>query len=332
MHIPDGLLSAPVSVTCAALSALAIGTAAARARSCLGTRAVAMVGVTGAFVFATQMVNFPIVSGTSAHLIGGVLAAVLLGPSTAIVVMTAVLILQCLAFGDGGLLSLGANTLNMAVVHPIVGYSAYCAVVGETTAHGLSRPRRRIAGAAFGAWVATVAGAAVCAGEIALSRIGSPAVVLGAMVGVHAVVGLGEAVVTALVLSAVLRVRPELVGSLANAPRGHGTAIALGLATSLALALFVSPFACAWPDSLERVASRVGLDPSRARVVFVAPMNRYEVNAIRSHVWSTSLAALAGIFLVFGLCCVLGWWLAPRPRTSAHRAMATAPRILSSST
>jgi cobalt/nickel transport system permease protein len=325
MHIPDGLLSAPVSVACATLSALAIGTAAARSRARLGSRAVAMLGVTGAFVFAAQMLNFPVVGGTSAHLIGGALAAVLLGPSAAVVVMTAVLVLQCLAFGDGGLLSLGANALNMAVVHPLVGYAAYRVIVRVSARE--PRPGWQIAGAAFGAWVATIAGAAVCAGEIVLSRIGAPAVVLVAMVGVHAAIGVGEAVVTALVLSSVLRVRPELVNSVAHAPVARGTATALGLAASLALALFVSPFACAWPDFLERLASRLGAEPSRAHIVFVAPMDGYAVHGIRGHAWSTSLAALAGTLLVFGLCCGLGWWLSPRPRAASDRAIVTAPRL-----
>jgi cobalt/nickel transport system permease protein len=329
MHIPDGLLSAPVSMACATLSALAIGTAAARARARLGSRGVAMLGVTGAFIFAAQMLNFPVVGGTSAHLIGGVLAAVLLGPSTAVVVMTAVLVLQCLAFGDGGLLSLGANALNMAVVHPLVGYAAYRTIAGVPRCGQPLQPARQIAGAAFGAWVATIAGAAVCAGEIVLSRIGAPAVVLAAMVGVHAAVGVGEAVVTALVLATVLRVRPELANAVARAPaaRRTVTAISLGLAASLALALFVSPFVCAWPDGLERLASRLGLDPSREHILFVAPMDGYAVHGIRVHVLSTSLAAAAGTLLVFGLCCALGWWLAPRRCSPADRAIATASRI-----
>jgi cobalt/nickel transport system permease protein len=327
MHIPDGLLSMPVALACAGLSALAVGTAAARSRARLGSRTVAMLGVTGAFIFAAQMLNFPVVGGTSAHLIGGVLAAVLLGPSTAVVVMTAVLVLQCLAFGDGGLLALGANALNMAVVHPLVGYAAYRAVV--STRGQPSRPSRQIAGAAFGAWVATLAGASVCAGELVLSRIGTPAVVLVAMVGTHAAIGAGEAVVTALVLSTVLRVRPELVSSVANGPgaRATATTLALGLAVSVALALFVSPFACPWPDSLQRLASALGLDPSHARVLFDAPMDGYAVRGIQARGWSTALAALAGTLLMFGLCCTLGWWLAPRPRGSAARRIAAEPRL-----
>jgi cobalt/nickel transport system permease protein len=325
MHIPDGVLSMPVSLACAGLSAMAVGAAAARSRARLGSRAVAMLGVTGAFLFAAQMLNFPVVGGTSAHFIGGVLAAVLLGPSTAVVVMTAVLTLQCLAFGDGGLLALGANSLNMAVVHPLVGYAAYRAVAGVST----KGPRFRIAGAAFGAWIATIAGAAVCAGELVLSRVAAPAVVLVAMVGTHAAIGAAEAVVTALVLATVLRTRPELAVSATSASgvRDAATSVVLGLAVSSALAVFVTPFACPWPDSLQRLASGLGIDPSRARVAFIAPMDGYAVHGIRAHGWSTALAALAGTLLIFGLCSALGWWLAPRSRTDQGRAPVAEPRL-----
>ena len=111
----------------------------------MGSRAVAMMGVTAAFVFAAQMINFPIVGGTSGHFVGGVLAAVLLGPSAAVIVMAAVLAMQCLLFGDGGLLALGANVLNMAVIHPIVGFALYRALAGCAGGDGGLRAARRVA-------------------------------------------------------------------------------------------------------------------------------------------------------------------------------------------
>ncbi len=276
MHIPDGFLSVPVSLACAILAAPAVSAAAARARTRMGPSAVAMVGVTAAFVFAAQMLNFPVAGGTSGHLIGGVLAAVLLGPSAAVVIMTAVLATQCLVFGDGGLLALGANVLNMAILHPLVGFAVYRVVAGHARPVG-ERHARRIAAAAFASWVATIASAATCAGELVLSRVGAPSVVLPAMVGVHAVIGLGEALITAIVLSLVMRMRPELVDRAAPVTSASrpGTLVVLGLAASLALGLFVSPFACPWPDGLERVVERLGIEPSRAILSAPAPLRGY---------------------------------------------------------
>jgi cobalt/nickel transport system permease protein len=336
MHIPDGFLSAPVSLACAALAAAGVGAAATRARAdqaSSGPRGVALIGVTAAFVFAAQLVNFPVAGGTSGHLVGGVLAAVLLGPSAAVVVMTAVLALQCLVFGDGGLLALGANVVNMGLVHPVVGFAVYRLVAGRADSCG--QEARRIAGAAFASWVATVAAAATCAGELALSRVGASAVVLPAMVGVHALIGLGEATITALVLATVLRLRPELLErARRGGVRAHAGSIALlGLSAASAIALFVSPFACRWPDGLERIVGRLGVEPSRALVSAPAPLRDYTVPRLGGPTLTTlatSAAALVGTLLVFGLCVAIGLWLAPRPARAAPRparadAVATRP-------
>ncbi len=317
MHIPDGILSPPVALACAALAAPAVMAAAARSRHRSGARAVALVGVTAAFVFAAQMINFPVAGGTSGHLVGGVLAALLVGPSAAVVVMAAVLVLQCFVFGDGGLLSLGANILNMGVVHPLVGFAVYRALVGLAGASSTSLSAggvRRIAAVAFASWVATVAAAATCAGELALSHVVAAPVVLPAIVGVHAVIGLGEGLITALVFVAVVRVRPDLLRPAAPSAVRAGTTslVVLGLAASLALALFVSPFACSWPDGLERVAARVGIVPSSARVSLAAPLFGYSLPGVARSPWTTALAATAGTLLVFVFCLALGFWLAPR--------------------
>ncbi len=314
MHIPDGFLSAPVAVASAAVSVTAVSAAAQRAHALLGTRAVARMGVTAAFVFAAQMVNFPVAGGTSGHLVGGVLAAVLLGPSAAVVVMTAVLAMQCLVFGDGGLLALGANVLNMAVIHPIVGFAVYRVVVGFATRERPAGDARRVAAVAFAAWVATVVAAANCAGELALSGVAAPGVVLLAMVGVHLAIGLGEALITALVIASLLRLDPSLLER-SPAARRHPSSIAvLGLATSLGLALFLSPFASPWPDGLERVVARLGIEPAHVRVSLPAPFRDYAVPGLRGSFWAPSFAAAAGALLVFGLCCGIAFWLVPRPR------------------
>jgi len=309
MHIPDGLLSVPVLLGGAALSAVAVGTACARERQRLSAQGASTLGVTAAFIFAAQMLNFPVAGGTSGHLVGGVLAAVLVGPYAAVVVMTAVLVLQCLVFGDGGLLALGANVLNMAVVHPLVGFAFYRAVAGRGGPSGV----RGIAGVAFGSWVATVVAAAACAGELTLSGIAAPSVVLPAMVGVHAAIGLGEALIAALVVATVVRLRPELLRR--ARPRVGSSVLSgalLGLTASFALALFVSPFACTWPDGLERVVERFGIDPSRARLPLPAPLRGYVMPGLGASWLGTSVAALAGTAIVFVACLGIGRILTPK--------------------
>ncbi len=319
MHIPDGLLSAPVSFACAGLSVAAVGAACHRVRGGLGSRAAATTGVMAAFVFAAQMLNFPVPGGTSGHLVGGVLAAVLVGPSAAVVVMTAVLVLQCLVFGDGGLLALGANVLNMGVLHPLVGFVLYRAVAGDSGPRGA----RGIAAVAFGSWAATVVAAAACAGELALSGVTQPAIVLPAMAGVHAVIGFGEAVIAALVVAALMRLRPEILGAPASraVPAGSSSTtqfVLLGMPVSLALALFVSPFACTWPDGLERVVERLGIEPSRAKIPLAAPLQGYGFPGLGGSLVGTSIAAVAGTTLVFVVCLAIGYALAPgRARSAA---------------
>jgi cobalt/nickel transport system permease protein len=315
MHVPDGFLSPPVAIACATLAVAGVGAAASRSRALLGSRSVPRMGVTAAFIFSAQMINFPVAGGTSGHLVGGALAAVLLGPSAAVVAMTAVLVMQCLVFGDGGLLALGANVLNMAVVHPVVGFAVYRLLVGRDGAQRSPSGARRIASLAFASWVATVVAAATCAGELALSRVASPSVVFPAMVAIHLAIGLGEALIAALVLAAILRLRPELLErSRLAPPASPGSIVVLGLAAALGLALFVSPFACRWPDGLERVAERVGLEPSQVQLT-AAPMRDYVIPGIKSASLATSLAAAAGTLLVFGISCALGSWLAAPSRS-----------------
>lgn len=307
MHVPDGLLSAPVALASAALSTLALGAAVARSRTGASPRATALRGVTAAFVFAAQMLNFPVAGGTSGHLVGGALAAILVGPAAAVVVMTAVLVLQCLVFADGGLLALGANVLDMAVIHPLVGYGLYRLVASD-------RPTasRRVAAVAFASWCATLATAATCAGQLALSRVAPATVLLPAMLGSHVAVGAGEAVISALVISALLRARPEIVESHRDATgRAPAATVVLGLSVALALALFVSPFACPWPDGLEHVVGRVGVVPSEARITLPAPLREYTMPGLSGGL-STSAAALAGTLLVFAVCLAIGRSLAPR--------------------
>ncbi len=207
MHVPDGFLSPGVAAALfvLAIAAVAYGLRDADAR--LDESRVPMLGVLAAFIFAVQMLNFPVAGGTSGHVLGAALAAVLLGPWTACVVMAVVLTVQALAFADGGITALGANIVNMGVLGALAAGLLLAAAVrlldpGRTLYLGL---------VAVVAWGAVVLGAAAASAELALSGTVPLGTVLPAMLGVHALIGVGEAVVTVAAVSAVLAARPDLV-------------------------------------------------------------------------------------------------------------------------
>lgn len=313
MHIPDGFLDGKTMATGAVLSGCALGLSVRQLRRRLPRRRVPLMGLAAAFVFAAQMLNFPIAGGTSGHLLGSVLIAVLLGPGAAVLVLTAVLIVQCLVFADGGLLSLGANIFNMGVVGGVGGYAIYRVV--QRLAGGL---RGVVMGAAFAAWCSAVLAAVLAAGELALSGTAPWAIVFPAMVNVHLLIGLGEAAITVLVVVAIQRTRPDLVdpSAPASGTLSYRQVVAYGLLISLGLALFVSPFACAWPDGLERVAEALGFaHRAAAAPIATAPLADYRISWIRSAPLATSLAGAIGTVLVFLLAFVTARVLIPRTQT-----------------
>ena len=207
LHIPDGFASAPVAAAGWALAAVAVAFAARRAERGLDERAAPLMGVMAAFVFAAQMVNFPVAGGTSGHLVGAALTAILLGPWAAIVVMTAVVALQALLFQDGGLAAFGLNALNLAVIAVLVGWGA----------HRLLAPLRRLhpalaAASVFAAaWLAVEAAAAATALQLAASGTSPLSVALPALAGVHALIGAGEGLITLGALGLVRAARPDLL-------------------------------------------------------------------------------------------------------------------------
>jgi cobalt/nickel transport system permease protein len=213
MHIPDGFLSNEVAIACALPAIGAVGYGLRRAEVDLDDRRVPLLGVTAAFVFAAQMLNFPVAGGTSGHFLGAALAAVLLGPWLACLVLSVVLVVQSFVFADGGVTALGANVLNMGVIGALV-------VGGLMLAAQRVLPSNR---AAFlgvvgvGAWLAVVTGSTACALELAVSGTVPLGTVLPAMLGVHLLIGIGEAVITVAAVSAVLSTRPDVVRAL---PRG----------------------------------------------------------------------------------------------------------------
>ncbi|MCG3178900.1 MAG: Cobalt transport protein CbiM [Phycisphaerae bacterium] len=216
MHIPDAYVSGQVNAATAVVSAVAVGLAAWRARRTLGERQAPLLGMTAAFVFAAQMLNFPIAGGTSGHFLGALLAAVLMGPLNALLVMTVVLVIQCLVFADGGLTALGSNIFNMGIIGGLAGYAIFSAV-----RRFLAQTRRGfMAATAVAAWASVVLASAACAVELAISGVVPLRGVLGAMVGVHALIGAGEAIITTAALSVVMAGRPDLVGAWQPAPVG----------------------------------------------------------------------------------------------------------------
>ncbi len=217
MHVPDGFLDAPTSVATGLVAAGTVAVALRGARRELDERTAPLAGLTAAFVFAVQMMNFPVGAGTSGHLIGGALTAVLVGPWTAVLCMTVVLVVQAVLFADGGLTALGTNITLMGLVAVALAYGAFRLLVRL-----LPRTRTAVlAGAGVGAFVSVPAAALVFVGLFAVGGVAdvSLGAVAATMGGIHLLIGLGEAAITVAVLSAVLAVRPDLVHGAAHLRR-----------------------------------------------------------------------------------------------------------------
>lgn len=207
MHIPDGFLNTATSAATWAASAGGLGYAVHRVTRTLRERQVPLMGVSAAFIFAAQMMNFTVAGGTSGHLLGGALAAILLGPWAASLVLTCVLIVQALIFQDGGLLALGANIFNMAIIGVWVGWLVYSGLrrlLGEKTWATF------LSGFAA-AWLSVVVAALAASVELGLSGTAAWGVVLPAMGGVHALIGIGEGLITTAVLAFLRVTRPDLL-------------------------------------------------------------------------------------------------------------------------
>jgi cobalt/nickel transport system permease protein len=207
MHIPDGFISTPVAIAGIAVAAGSVACAVKATNKKMGEKQIPMMGILAAFIFAAQMLNFPVIGGTSGHLIGAALAAILLGPWAGILIMTCVLIVQSLIFQDGGLLALGVNIVNMGVIPCFVGYYLYRAI------NALFRKRKLgiMVGAGVAGWLTVVASSIACALELAVSGTVPLNVALPSMAGIHAVIGIGEGLITAAVLALVLATRADLL-------------------------------------------------------------------------------------------------------------------------
>jgi cobalt/nickel transport system permease protein len=209
MHVPDGFLDAPTSAATAAVAVVAVGAALRGARRELDDKAAPLAGLVATFVFAAQMLNFPVGAGTSGHLLGGALAAVLVGPWTGILCLSVVLLVQSLLFADGGVTALGTNITLMGVVAVLTGWLVFRALQAVLP--------KRVGVVPWAAAVAAYVSVPVAAlGFVGLYAVGgAQSIPLGAlttaMLGWHLLIGIGEALITGLVVASIVAVRPDLV-------------------------------------------------------------------------------------------------------------------------
>lgn len=308
MHLPDGFLDVKTAVLSAGVAVGGVGIALKQIKASLPPREVPMLGLAAAFVFAAQMLNFPVIGGTSGHLVGGVLTAVLLGPSAAVLVMTCVLMVQCVMFADGGLTALGANVFNMAVLSVVGGYFAFRLA---RTVIRINPIRSTVFAAAFAGWFGTVLASVSCAGQLAMSGTAPWGLAFPAMANVHMLIGIGEGLATGLITLAVLRARPDLVGSFASRTEvAPGGMVLYGLLLALGLAVFVAPFACPWPDGLEAVAVRLGFE-TKASEALPSPLADYRLPWFGSAAVATAAAGVIGTLLAFVAAYALAWATVP---------------------
>jgi len=295
MHIPDGFLSVLVSVVFWALSILAIGYSLRRLGKEMDERQVPMMGVLAAAIFAGQMLNFAVAGGTSGHLLGATLATVLLGPWAAVLVMTCVVGIQALVFQDGGLLAMGANIFNMGVIGVFVAYTVYQTV--QKLARGKSWGI--FVGGFAAAWLSIVIAALAAALQLALSGTSPANIAVPAMAGIHAIIGIGEGLITLGALAFIAATRPDLVKKReAGAAQGKLVWI-VGLVIALFLAI-ASPLASSHPDGLEWVAEQKGfLDAAQGAVYQIIP--DYLFPGVKNESLATILAGIFGIILAFGV-------------------------------
>ncbi len=294
LHIPDGFLSLGVSLVCWVLAIIGIGLALKRSSESIGERQVPLMGVLSAFIFAAQMLNFTVAGGTSGHLVGGALAAIMLGPWAGILTMTTVVAIQALLFQDGGLLVMGANILNMAILSTLVAYGVYR---GMTV---LARGRRwgLLGGGFVAAWASVVVSAVATATQLAFSGTSPLAVALPAMAGVHVLIGIGEGLITVGALTFVAAARRDLLepsGGTAGSMRWAGVGLALALVVTL-----LAPLASPHPDGLERVAEDVGfIEAAQDAPYEIIP--DYVLPGVSNEALATIAAGAVGTLIVAGV-------------------------------
>lgn len=296
LHIPDGFLSPAVALICWVITIVVVAIAIRKTSHALGQKQIPLMGIMAAFIFAAQMINFPIPGGTSGHLLGGALAAIALGPWPAVLVMTAVVAVQGLLFQDGGLLAMGANILNMGILTAAVGYGLYRLVANRST--GL-----KLGVAGLAAWLSVMTSALATSLELWLSGTSRLDIVMPAMLFVHALIGIGEALITVAALAFIMKVRPDILAGEKETQKGGIGWVVVGILITLAVVV-ISPLASSNPDGLERVAEDLGfLNAGQPAPFELIP--DYTLPFFGETPLSTIAAGLIGVLVILGIIFML---------------------------
>ena len=296
MHVPDGFINAQVS---AATGIISLGTLWAyirNAKNLVADKLIALTGMMSALIFVLQMINFPIAAGTSGHLLGGALAVIVLGPSLGVICISIVVVIQSLLFADGGLSALGVNVLNMAIITSLTGWftiTLWKKIFGESQF-------TLISGSVIAGLLSVVFSSIAFVLEYAIG--GTVSVPLGnvliAMISTHLLIGLGEGIITALIVSLLLRVRSDLVYVNSKKNKSNTLSTSYGVFIVLILSLtLVTPYASSSPDGLESVASDFGFEETDGVVLL---LEDYGISSINNNFVSTTLSALLGVLAIAG--------------------------------
>ena len=297
MHVPDGFINAQVS---AATGIISLGTLWAyirNAKNLVADKLIALTGMMSALIFVLQMINFPIAAGTSGHLLGGALAVIVLGPSLGVICISIVVVIQSLLFADGGLSALGVNVLNMAIITSLTGWftiTLWKKLFGESQF-------TLISGSVIAGLLSVVFSSIAFVLEYAIG--GTVSVPLGnvliAMISTHLLIGLGEGIITALIVSLLLRVRSDLVYVNSKKNKSNTLPTSYGIFIALILSLtLVTPYASSSPDGLESVASDFGFEETDGVVLL---LEDYGISSINNNFVSTTLSVLLGVLAIAGL-------------------------------
>lgn len=301
MHIPDGFLSVLVSVVMWLLTLIVVAYALNRAGKDLDERQVPLMGVLAAAIFAGQMLNFTVAGGTSGHLMGAAIATILLGPWPAVLVMTCVVAIQALIFQDGGLLVLGANIFNMGIIGIAVSYTVY-----RIVRRLISERRWGIfSGGFIAAWLSVVLTALAVALQLALSGTSPANIAIPTMGGIHALIGIGEGLITVGALAFISATRPDLLKLEHEKPAAGNLVWFVGLLLALALVI-LSPLASANPDGLEWAAKQGGF-LNRAQDPLYNIIPDYLLPGVSNEALATILAGLIGMLVVFGVAIAISY-------------------------
>ena len=292
MHIPDGYLKPEIWVAFDLISVPAVGYLSRKVQRMEDNPGIPLLGVMGAFVFAAQMINFPVGLGATGHLLGGALLAATLGPASASLVLAVIIGIQALVFQDGGLLAWGANTFNMAFCGTAAGYLPYWF---------LGRGRLRAAGLFLGGVLSVFSGAMLALLMLKLSGQPVGATIFGGSALVFLTIGVVEGAITVAVFEAVQRLKPA---SAALPGRGPFAAKRIVLAGAIVLILVGVPLASPLPDALEKAAASMGIEGSQIHLM-ASPLAGYELAPVRNGYLRKTVAALIGVGLVYATCLML---------------------------